>query len=824
MNSKKAITLLVLATMILALVPIMPVNATITNPKAWPLAGVYDDEIKVNGTGVTAGATVQVYWDMVQPWDAVTAQGLIGSAKAYPNGTFAVLFDVPQALVGNHYIWVKDTNTGETKQTDSAAPFVVSSSLVLSPTSGLTNDVITVNGYGFGATKDITGVTFANYTWTSTQTMTPGTPKSNALGSWSATFKVPNQAKTAYNVTANDGTYTAANETFTIGASITLSKSSGPSGTVVRISGRGFNPIATIATSNVTLNGVPCYVVNGPVHVDGNGLFTVDAVIPGYSLVADTKYTLTVNDLTNTPTAKFTVTGLPGVKITPEYQVQGGSITVTGTNYTQISGKTVDLFLGTTKIGEATTTATGTFSKTVTVPAVASNTYAVDANMTAYKINGTKNFRVGMMIVILSPDSGATGAQVTLTGTGFTKSTDSGTWNVTIGGKKVKEVGATLATNADGTISKVITIPTLPVGVHTVSVLDIKAKITVTSNFEVKNTAAITLDPTTVPNKFMVNIDGKYFTQIDGQSLKFQIYNATGLWDMTVGNETVSAVTLNKDGEFGGNWTISPVETLALGAYKINVTDGKDIYAEATLNIVDKTVSIDARKSVFSVGETVAFTIETSFAVPNSYIKVWDPSGNMYWVTDVFGPNMWVSLAMTKVVPFYSQTAGSNPMMLLDDAPIGQYTWKWYDTGKDTIAKNTDDEVVDSGVFNVQAAAADVVAGQVEDLANQITDLAGQLADVSGEFSDVKSDIANVAAVAQQAVAAAQQAAQAVQTVAQTANQANTAAQAAADAANAARDAANGLTTLVYGAIGAALVAALAAIVSLMQISRRIAG
>jgi len=36
--------------------------------------------------------------------------------------------------------------------------------------------------------------------------------------------------------------------------------------------------------------------------------------------------------------------------------------------------------------------------------------------------------------------------------------------------------------------------------------------------------------------------------------------------------------------------------------------------------------------------------------------------------------------------------------------------------------------------------------------------------------------------------------------------------------------AANGLTTLVYGAIGASLVAALAAIVSLMQISRRIAG
>jgi hypothetical protein len=37
-------------------------------------------------------------------------------------------------------------------------------------------------------------------------------------------------------------------------------------------------------------------------------------------------------------------------------------------------------------------------------------------------------------------------------------------------------------------------------------------------------------------------------------------------------------------------------------------------------------------------------------------------------------------------------------------------------------------------------------------------------------------------------------------------------------------EAVTGLTTLVYGAIGASLIAALAAIVALMQVSRRIAG
>jgi hypothetical protein len=55
------------------------------------------------------------------------------------------------------------------------------------------------------------------------------------------------------------------------------------------------------------------------------------------------------------------------------------------------------------------------------------------------------------------------------------------------------------------------------------------------------------------------------------------------------------------------------------------------------------------------------------------------------------------------------------------------------------------------------------------------------------------------------------------------ADAAKTAADAAKTAADSAASAANGLTTLVYAAIGASLVAALAAIVALMQISRKIA-
>jgi hypothetical protein len=297
-----------------------------------------------------------------------------------------------------------------------------------------------------------------------------------------------------------------------------------------------------------------------------------------------------------------------------------------------------------------------------------------------------------------------------------------------------------------------------------------------------------------------------------------EVFYTTGAPALPVWNDAI----VDDDGNITAWWKFNAPDAtsdgdiqLDVGTYWINVTDSEDLFAQFEFNVVEKTVDVEPRKSVFRLGDTLAFNLESSFAQDDSYIKIWDPSGDLYWRTDDFVAGVWLSVGTVELVPYYEQVAGGNPMTFLDDAPLGTWEWSWYDE---------DDDVVDEGTFTVEAAAADVIGEQVADLANDITDLADQLTDVSSEFDDVQSDIADVAAIAEQAVSAAQQAAEAVQTVAQTANQANTAAENAATAAEAARDAANSLTTLVYGAIGAALVAALAAIVSLMQISRRIAG
>jgi hypothetical protein len=335
----------------------------------------------------------------------------------------------------------------------------------------------------------------------------------------------------------------------------------------------------------------------------------------------------------------------------------------------------------------------------------------------------------------------------------------------------------------------------------------------------------VEFDPPNAPQDYNVSIMGNYFAADDDDlsdvNLEFVIWNETDDWDMDV--YTCNDVFNPKDdtivddeGNFTGWWDFNDGDIeLDTGTYWVNITDDEDLFAQVMFNVVTKTTEIDPRKATFRIGDTVGFKVESSFAQDDSYIKIWDPDGELYWTTDDFIEDLWQKVGTIQIVPFYEQTAGGNPMVLLDDAPIGTWEWTWYDE---------DDDEIDSGVFNVEAAAEDVLGEQVQDLNEAMADLTDDIATVSDAVAGVKSDVNSAIAAANAAVEAANSAVEAVNSVAGTASQAAEAAQNAADAAESAQNAASGLTTLVYGAIGASLVAALAAIVSLMQISRRIAG
>jgi len=896
MNSKKAITLLVLATMLLALVPIIPVKAEVGINSVTPDSDDQGSTIVVMGDGVVGGKTVKLYWDLVQAWDGEA--GLLNSSKAESSGDFEIWFDVPSAVYGEHYIWVEDS---QTLLTDSWT-FDVLTKIKLSSDSGLASDKITVtiNGLskdvdvailfndtqaatahapsndvvsGDGVKTEFTGtlaspiepgtVEIYNATWsiwddyhgklngpgvtgninyvTGKWTLkfddAPLSAEDNFDAAWDSWVDGSNDAKVltksastddvgktvkeitipsfstgTYDVRVMDSKGVAKATDFNLGPVITLNKDAGPSGTVVEVNGRGFTYPGIVLSA--VMDGIQCYNTSGhgPIEVGSKGNFKFSIVIPATSDKDTYDITLLTSNA-ETPSAEFEVTGLPDITISPEHGGVNDLVNIAGVNFTQIKDTKVLIYFDNgvdpwTKAGEFKTTASGEFSGTFRVPAAANDLWEVNAGQKDQSVNATANFRIGLILALIAPGSGAQGAKVTLSGVGFSEAGSGEAWNATMGGELIAEGTA----GSDGVFSASFYVPNIAPGDYNVEVYNIDADITVLTSFTVTYITYLEVDPISAANDYNITINGWHFSEDDTATYDFVLYNETDEWDIT---SDVFPVRVDEDGNMTGYWVVYDSEILGLGSYTLNVTDSHDIFAQIQVDIVSELVSITAKKSTYQIGDTVAFNIRSTFEQSTSYIQIYDPSGNLYWETDTL--DTWLKVGYEQVVPFYAQTSGGNPMILVSDAPLGTWSWEMYDG-------TADDDLIEDGTFTVTAAASDVIAGQVEDLANQITDLAGQLSDVTGEFADVKSDIANVAAVAQQAVTAAQQAAQAVQTVAQTANQANTAAQNAADAANAAKDAANSLTTLVYGAIGAALVAALAAIVSLMQISRRIAG
>jgi len=808
MNSKKAITLLVLATLLLATVPVMSVSAIDmddiweTDGSAAVAGGQYGDTFSFNGSDVTAGASVELYWDSVSAWDGET--GLLNSSTAEPNGDYDIWFEVPEAVAGAHYLWVKDLAT---TATDGPQTFTVVPSIELSPDSGLAGDEITISGYGYDSEVDVDDVTWD----AGALVLNPVTPETDELGSWTATCDA--LAAPGVIVALDEGAVNTATATFTVGPSISLDADEGPTGLEVEITGRGYTVGATIVAGNVTFGGEICYLEE-TVTVKGDGTFELVTYVPSTADTDEYDFEVTEKSAAEpdvTATEGFEVNGLAEISVTPEYGPQGSIVTIEGWNFTQ-SAQDVVIELDGEGAKTFETDNNGHFDGTYIIPAVGSGVQDLTATQADYLIDAETEFRAGIMIVILSPTSGPSGTSLTLTGTGFT---DTDAWNATFGEETFVDAGVSVVTEITATEY----VPSVEPGVYTITVWDIDADIQVEVEFEVTATTMITTDPVVAPADYEITVEGSGFADdldfmvADFGDIELVYYNDTEEW--TPALTTTWAVDDDDwdDGYFEFTFDLADDAELGVGTYTINVTDGTELLAQLEFDVVVETIDIASRKPEFSIGDTLAFDVESSFAMDLSYVEIYDPSGDLYWSTDPFGD--WLAVGLIQRVLYADQVAGGNPLVFLEDAPLGTWTWEYYDAA---------DDEVDTGAFSVVASEADVVGEQVADLANALDDLSSDLSDVSGSFDDVQSSIADVASVAADAVEAAQAAAEAVSAVAATANTASEAATAAAEAANAAKDAASGLTTLVYGAIGAALVAALAAIVSLMQISRRIAG
>jgi hypothetical protein len=691
----------------------------------------------------------------------------------------------------------------------------------------------------------------------------------NAVGFFYEEVEVPEEVDMeprAYVILALDAKGNRGSAEFTIGPVITLDYKEGPTGLIVSVEGRGFRPrglagnVGYIPEDGVEIQDEDgdegareCTILdldddadgsgNDGVECDNDGEFDLEFVVPWTWMDGD--HVVTITDAAgNDATADFEVTALPEITLSVSYGISGSKIDVTGENFVQLSGKTVDFEVwenhfdpkdlsdeANDKVENIGTTLKtdkdGMFSGTITMPALDDARYQIVARQPNYGIHANETFRVTLLVVVLSEEEGPAGGTITMTGSGFTPD---GEVNASIDGEELFTRDAT----GTGSFSEEFYIPSLEVGEYTIEVWDVEEEILVTLDFEVTMTTYLVLDPEQAPAEYNLTIEGFYFSADDdagNNDLEFVLFNKTDdgeadeEWNLDVwqgadppGAAPPDEVQLNEDGNFTAWFELPDDDEISTGVYYINCTDDEDLFAQIMFNVVDETEEISPKKDVFAIGDVVSFIIRTSFAQDDSYIEILGPDGEVFWKTEPFdtAEDDWIDSGVFKVVPSYRQLADGEPMLLDPASPLGEYEWTWYDD---------DDDELQTGTFMVEdAPIPQPILDEINDLNEAVTDLDEQISGVSDEVSGLQGTVNDAIAAANAAEDAANDAKNAINTVTQTANDALTAAQNAEDAANKAEEAVNSITNLVWGSIVAALIAALAAIVSLLQISRRIAG
>jgi len=421
------------------------------------------------------------------------------------------------------------------------------------------------------------------------------TTMSNALGSISTTFTVPTGATGANRVSAINVTDLFANATFTVGPAITLTPTTGPAGTVVTITGRGYDDGLEAVTITVGGTSAP---LNATITKTAYGNFTGQFIVPTHAIGQNLDVIATSG--AEHSHATFNVTGNTATTLTPTTGVVGTVVTIEGANFTAIAGKTVTVTFNAIPVATLSTNATGGFSGTFTVPSLTTGTFdviATDSNT----LTNTTLFIIAVTFLGISPVKCPTGTLATVTGYGFT--TSGGTANVTIGTLRV-------LTNILDTLLVAGTtfyVPTLPVGNYTVTALD-TGLLTASTNYEVNATTTVTLNSSSAIAGAIVLLNASYFKA--AQALTFTFKNATYTQALTLTAATGYTGQTTIAGLYNGTFT---VPTLAIGSYTINATDSNNCTVEVSFSVVLAVPTITLSPTESLIGAVVRVT-GTTFA------------------------------------------------------------------------------------------------------------------------------------------------------------------------------------------------------------------
>jgi hypothetical protein len=562
---------------------------------------------------------------------------------------------------------------------------------------------------------------------------------------------------------------------------------------VIEIEGVGFTPFTTIEEGDITMDGEEVPIEGNTISVNNKGEFDGEIIIPS---IEEGDYTVNVTDGDIWADASFTVIGETEIDLSPTSGPPGTSLTVEGFNFTNIDETEVEIKLGSTT-ATAETDSHGSFSKTFSIPAMTSGTYTV----TATDENGLMaeaNFKMGFVIVILSPDSGPSGERVTITGAGF----EPGDFDAHFDDILVIKDGTV---SSSGNIQEAFYVPTLNPGTYTVSVVD-EDDNELSEVYTLLYKTKLDMSSNQAPVGKTVTFTGEYFSEDEGAELEWEVYNST--WSMDVSEdieEDGSVAEVTDHGNFTATWEIP--DDLTLGnTYTINATDENDNWAYTTLTIVEKSIQITPQQTSYALGDTATFNIRSTFREVDSVLKIRDPDGDLYFQA-TFEEEDWEESGEQWYIPTRAQFDDDNgyPFSIPTTAATGDWGWNLYDSEEDQIS---------AGTFTVYQTSSENLGQRLTNLEDSVEDLRidfNQRMDALGtEFTEIKDAV-------DEAKQAAENVEDAVSGVEQKAEDAKIAAEDAKEATDNIASTVNEMRILVYMAIGASIVAAVAGIFSIYQ-------
>jgi hypothetical protein len=396
-----------------------------------PMPQKVGDRVSISGSGYGSEAELYFYIDGY-------AVGY-SSTVTDTNGNFtANNFTIPALQHGNHILTVRDEKYNVATKT-----FSISQSLTISPGQGPAGTLVTLSGNGFGLNRDIT----LNFGALNVADISPAHIFSDVLGSFTVTFEVASSHGGVYNIGATDNSYSAT-VNFSVTGSAVLSPTAGPAGSTVTVTGSSFLPGYTVIVRYEGLQLTSAVT-------DGVGSFSTTLKIPESPAG---NHAITAADSTSTVTVYFTVT--PEATLNFNHGYVNNPVIVNGTGFA--ASRPVNINFDGSRVTRATTDSNGVFSANFAVPNSSGGDHRI---VIGDGTNQTSLVFTVMASAELSPQSTGVGAEITVSGSGFT---GSGVVNVNYDGV---QVGSTIA-DTNGSFTKKITAPAGPYGKHTLTVTD----------------------------------------------------------------------------------------------------------------------------------------------------------------------------------------------------------------------------------------------------------------------------------------------------------------------------------------------------------------